>query len=390
MIIVKVTSCICLIIALFCVFGVTLFAQPAAYQFTPLADWVREAQGDTIVFAPKGEPPGSVFNTLRLTYSAASLASRRVGTDKGAYVSVPPVTAAQAGSTKAPASNSTDGVIFSPPPGWRRSTSGSTTLLVRTVDLGFGSKQVFVLQVFPTERVQGTLTQTFSSLWKRRIDSMFITSLRPLPLRARLRNGAALLYDGDSDASMRQNNAQVSAFLYVATDGVTAVPVVGIYKGWGDELKRDLDAFFGSLRIGNSGRTEPMFTLNEVVGVWQWSSSALGDFVDARGNYRGDASAASGETMTIRANGTCESHFASIGGGRGTIRQHNTGRCRVEDDVLIVPSEGGSSRYRITGVGRSADGKAGFLLLGVTRDDYPFLHSGSLQPGAGDLYVSVR
>jgi len=66
------------------------------------------------------------------------------------------------------------------------------------------------------------------------------------------------------------------------------------------------------------------------------------------------------------------------------------GRCEVEDYLLVFPSDGGSRRYRITGVGCSADARAGFILLAIARDDYPFLHAGSKQPGAGDLYVMVR
>jgi hypothetical protein len=163
-----------------------------------------------------------------------------------------------------------------------------------------------------------------------------------------------------------------------------------MYTGWGEDLRRDLDGFFGSLRIGSGGKAAPLFTLGEIAGTWRSSSSALGNWVDAYGNYRGDASMATGETMTIRPDGSCESQFAAIGGGRGTVRQHDRGRCAVEDDLLVFPSPGGSGRYRITGVGRSADARAGFLFLAITRDDYPFLHAGSKQPGAGDLYVSVR
>jgi len=40
--------------------AISAFAQPAAYQFTAPVGWERATQGDTIVFTPKGEPPGSV------------------------------------------------------------------------------------------------------------------------------------------------------------------------------------------------------------------------------------------------------------------------------------------------------------------------------------------
>ena len=476
-------------LALCCVMATSAFAQPAAYRFTAPAGWERATQGDTIVFTPKGEAPGSVkltlmpvkpqqggfdaqfaaeraelervwglrdpqaippqrgrsnngeygvysasyagnegdryvtlmalaakgafgmlafvttsgetfnrlaghaaatFNSLQLTDAAANLASRNVGAGAPAPIGALPETSAPGATTGASASTAIAAVSYDPPSRWSRSKSGNATLFVRTEDLGFGLKNDYRLLVFPAERVQAPPTQTFLTLWKRMIEPAFNSSLRPLPLRVRLKNGAALLYDGDTTAVLRQNNSQMGAFLYMATDGGTAVPVVGMYTGWGEDLRRDLDAFFGSLRIGSGGKAAPLFTLGEIAGTWRSSSSVLGQWVDAYGNYRGDASIATGETMTIRPDGTCESHFAAIGGGRGTVRQHDTGRCSVDDDLLIFPSQGGSRRYRITGVGRSADAKAEFLLLGITRDDYPLLHAGSQQPGAGNLYVTVR
>ncbi len=461
------------------------FAQPAAYRFTAPGGWDRALQEDTIVFTPKGEPPGSAkmmlmpvkpqqsdfdvqfaferaelervwglkdpraippqrgrssrgeygvhsasyasndgdryatlmalaakgafgmlvfvttsggtfnrlaghatatFNSLELTDAAAHLASRNSGASTPAPIDAPSAPAQATG----PSASAVASVSYNPPPGWSQSKSGNATLFVRTKDLGFGLKNDYRLLVFPAEPVQASPTQMFAALWERLVQPVFNSSLRPLPLRVRLRNGAALFYDGDNDAVLRQNKSQMGAFLYIATDGGTAVPVVGMYKGWDEDLKRGLDAFFGSLRIGSGGKGAPLFTLEEIAGTWRASSSVLGQWVDAYGNYRGDASIAWGETMTLRPDGTCESRFAAIAGGRGTVRQHDTGRCSVEDDLLVFPSEGGSKRYRITGVGRSADAKAGFLLLGITRDDYPFLHAGSKEPGAGNLYVIVR
>jgi hypothetical protein len=71
------------------------------------------------------------------------------------------------------------------------------------------------------------------------------------------------------------------------------------------------------------------------------------------------------------------------------MRASAQGSCAVDDDTLVVPSERGPRRYRITGVGRTADGRAGFLLLSITREDFPFFDANSRGNGAGDLYVSV-
>ena len=96
--------------------------------------------------------------------------------------------------------------------------------------------------------------------------------------------------------------------------------------------------------------------------------------------------------MTIRADGTYESQFAAINGAN-RMRQHDVGRYTIEDDFLVMrPEEPGraESRQRITGVGKSSDGRGAFLLLGITRNDFPISSAGSTRPGGGDLYVSAR
>lgn len=75
------------------------------------------------------------------------------------------------------------------------------------------------------------------------------------------------------------------------------------------------------------------------------------------------------------------------------LRQRDAGRYAIEDDFLVLrPADPGrkQSRYRITGAGRSGDGRGSFLPLGITRDDFPFLSAGSTRPRAGDLYAGVR
>jgi len=276
--------------------------------------------------------------------------------------------------------------------GWSRSENNGTVTLARVVDLGFGVKQDFRLVVMPPVRTAGTALQTYQSLWIRYVDAIFASPVKPLPLRVRLPVGAVLLYDGDN-MRLRQNNTEVDGFLYAVVDGDTVTPVMGFFNGWDDALDRALRQFFNSVQLpGRAGPPQPLFAPQEIAGVWRSSSSTLANWVDAAGNYRGDASVATGETLTIRADGTYESQFAAIGGA-GRIRQHDVGRFTIEDDMLVLlPNDRArrQSRYRITGVGRSADGRGSFLLLGMTRDDFPALSAGSRRPRAGDLYVSVR
>jgi hypothetical protein len=283
-------------------------------------------------------------------------------------------------------------VTYQVPAGWSRSESNGTVTLARVVDLGFGVKQDFRLVVMPQEGTAGSALQTYQSLWSRYVGAIFASPVQPLPLRVRLPGGAVLLYDGDN-MRLRQNNTAVDGFLYAVVDGDTVMPVMGFFNGWDDALDRALRQFFNSVQLpGRAERPQPLFAPQEIAGVWRSSSSTLANWVDTVGNYRGDASVATGETLTIRPDGTYESQFAAIGGA-SRIRQHDVGRFTIEDDILVLrPNDPGKtqSRYRITGVGRSTDGRGSFLLLGMTRDDFPALSAGSRRPRAGDLYVSVR
>jgi hypothetical protein len=278
------------------------------------------------------------------------------------------------------------------PAGWNRTESNGTVILTRLVDLGFGVKRDFRLVIMPQEKTSGTALQTYLSLWGRYIGAIFAAPVQPLPLRVRLPGGAALLYDGDN-MRLRQNNNAVDGFLYAVVNGDTVAPVMGFFNGWDDALDQALRQFFNSIRLpGGTGPPQPLFAPREITGVWRSSSTALGNWVDVAGNYRGDASLATGETLTFRADGAYEGHFAAISGS-SRIRQQDVGRFTIEDDFLVLrPDDPGQrqSRYRITGVGGSADGRGSFLLLGVTRDDFPFLSAGSRRPRAGDLYVSGR
>jgi hypothetical protein len=283
-------------------------------------------------------------------------------------------------------------LTFDVPAGWNRTEISGLVTLVRVEDLGFGMKNEFRIISLPPERSAGKPMESFQGLWNKHVGGVFVTSMHPLPIRARLRTGAALLYDGGT-MRLRQNNAEATGFLYVVVDGDLIAPFLAVFTGWDQALDRALRPFFDSVRVpGGTGQPKPLFTRQELVGAWRSSSTTLANWVDTAGNYLGDASVATGDTLTLRTDGTYQSQFAAIGGGR-TMRQNDTGTFDIEDDFLVLrPSTPGQgiTRYRITGVGRSADGRGSFLLLGITRDDFPILSGGSLMPRAGDLYVGVR
>jgi hypothetical protein len=243
--------------------------------------------------------------------------------------------------------------IFDVPAGWNRTEISGLVTLVRVEDLGFGKKNEFRIISLAPERSAGNPIESFQALWNKHVAGVFVTSMHPLPVRVRLRTGATLLYDGNT-MRLRQNNAEVTGFLYAVVDGDMIAPFLGVFTGWDQALDRALRPFFDSVRIpGGTGQAKPLFARQELVGVWRSSSTSLANWVDTAGNYRGDASVATGDTLTLRADGTYQSQFAAIGGGR-TMRQNDTGTFDVEDDFLVLrPGAPGQGITRCRGRHRS-------------------------------------
>jgi hypothetical protein len=327
--------------------GLSYLAGEADARRGEVRSWVK-----LLVF-----PAGArVVSVLLNASDAAALSAREVAIQafldslriEGAS-SAPPAANAQALPDTTP-NAAFSGPTCPTPAGWRRIEADGALKLERVDDLGFGQKNLFRVTFLPPVRAQRSASATFDTLFRQVAAANFQAPIHPLPLRVRLKRGASLLYDG-GDMRLREGGIQVTGMVYVVLQGGMAGAAVGVFTGWDSSVDRALREIFDGVRIVGAARKEPpLFTRRALAGRWRSSTSALGNWVDAAGNYRGDASLAAGETLTLR-------------------------------------SGGKTTRYRITGVGRSADGKAAFLLLGITRDDFPLLSAGSTSPRAGDLYV---
>jgi hypothetical protein len=277
------------------------------------------------------------------------------------------------------------------PAGWQSSVSGDLLVVERIVDVGWGQQEVYRLVFHPPEAARDSAAATFDALYSPLASAAFASPARPLPIRVRLSSGATLLYDGGTTQWL-ENGAEVSGMVYVVVQGNRAVAALGVLGGWEQSLATSLRQIFDGVSIaGASAEVQPLFTQQEIAGRWGSSSTSLANWVDASGNYIGDASLATGETLSLYANGMYRDQFAAVGGGGGVFSSDTSGAWAVEDDTLVMTPQSGAdaTRYRITGVGSSADGRGRFLFLGVTRDDYPFLYAGSSNPNAGNLYVDV-
>jgi hypothetical protein len=294
-------------------------------------------------------------------------------------------------TSETPLSPTSAGLTCPTPASWQRVETGGRLTIERVEDLGFGQKNLFRLTFLHPVLAKGGAFRIFNTLWKQVAPQTFAEPIQPLPLRMRLKSGASLFYDG-GNMRLRQGNVEVTGMVYVVIQGGLATAAVGVFTGWDASLDRELREIFDGTRItGVAGKEPPLFTRGELVGRWRYSTSALGNWVDSAGNFVGDASIAVGETLTLNADGSFRDQFAAVNSG-GTMSTDTSGPFSVEDDLLVMRSrsENKTTRYRITGVGRSADGRAKFLLLGIARDDFPCLSAGSTFPRAGDLYVGVR
>lgn len=274
---------------------------------------------------------------------------------------------------------------FNLPAGWGQAQQGANRVLTspRTP-----SGKLNQLEVLPAIAMGRDAAAAFQAVWQQAVRGRFGTAFHPLPLRLRLPSGAAVLYDFDREQHALGGNDWVTPGLYLFTDGHNAVPVVASLRDF-NTVQAELGTWLRSATLGTGQRAPELYRLADLAGTWRAGGSALASYVDVAGRYLGDASMASGETLTITAQGQCESKFAAVGGGLGRMRAANAGACRIEDDTLVLPSAQGPRRYRIGGVGTGTDAGRRFLLLSITRDDLPMPDASSQGQHAGDLYLSV-
>jgi hypothetical protein len=338
-------------------------------------------------------PAGArVMSVMVVATDAAALAARegvlRAFLDSLRIDGAGAAPAATAPSSPASTNRGPSGLTVPTPENWQRADADGVVKLERIIDLGWNLKNEFRM-VFSAPMPAGeTPLATFTALYPQFAGAAFASVRPPLPLRVRLKSGAVLLFDG-GDVRLRSGDGELTGVVYVLVQGGMAVAAIGTFVGWNETLDATLREVFEGVRIaGASGKNPPLFSRNELAGKWRSSNTGLASYVDAGGNYRGDASLSTSETLTLGADGNFRSFFAAI--GSRTMRIETSGPWTVEDDTLVMRGKERTDRYRITGVGRSADGKGSFLLLSITRSDYPALSLGSGVSRAGDLYVGVR
>jgi hypothetical protein len=249
------------------------------------------------------------------------------------------------------------------PAGWSeaRLTQGAITLQYVKQDMY--SPADYKLHIFPTAGwTGGSITNEFQAMWQAMVTPSFETTQPVAPYRRRLASGYALAYDYVSNAKLKQNGqyTPVSLYLIYTDDRYVAILATGINY----EAEPALSRLFDSMSIrGVPPAKTALFDNAEMVGHWSTTSLSLANYVDSGGNYKGDASLATGEEIDLRSDGSFSSYFSAVRTSGPAFRDKQGGSWRVDDDTLVLQAKGSTDKRRIFARGTAPRGGTDALNL---------------------------
>ncbi len=262
-----------------------------------------------------------------------------------------PTTPGAPGATATTAGGTLD-LVYQVPDGWSEQRGEVATLSYQYEDMY--DKKSFTLVILPSRPVQGSLGETYQALWAEQILPLFTPGFEPAPFRRRLASGYPLWFDGDDMVASSGATFQVILYMVVAGDRV--VPLVGLYLGLDQKVEIPIAAFFDALSVSGAAPTsDPLFDAAELAGDWSEHSASYADYVDSSGNYRGDATVATGEEFHLDAGGSYESWFTAVGNGSAS-QTKAAGAWSVADDFLVLDGPDEHRRIRIFAAGTSPRG----------------------------------
>jgi hypothetical protein len=250
-----------------------------------------------------------------------------------------------------PAASGTFDLAYQVPAGWSESRSKDTITLSYDKD-DFYSPQHYKLNIFQTERRDGTsIADLFHQLWNQIVPPAFDTTQTVAPYRRRLASGYALAMDAANGIKIKANNGYTNVALYIIYTDDRYVLLLGI--GLDVAAEPLLAKLFDGLTIrGAPPSRAALFDTSELVGHWSTSSTTVGSYVTSSGDYAGDASIGTGESINLESNGTYSKFFVAVRGSGGNFREKSTGRWKIEDDTLVLASSnGGVDKRRIWAFG---------------------------------------
>jgi len=259
----------------------------------------------------------------------------------------------------APTGGSFD-LVYRVPAGWSEQR-GADLITLRYDEESDWVHRHYTILILPSQGLRGSLGDTYQALWREQILPLFTPGFEPAPFRRRLASGYACWFDGDT--MVATNGQPFQAVLYMIAAGDRVVPIVALYTDLEQRAEGPIQAFFDALTLSDAAPSgEPLFLPAELAGEWNTHAASYANYVDSGGNFRGDATIATGEHFILGADGRYQAWFTAAGGGTRAFQDNHTGAWTVEDDFLVFAGGDEQRRLRIYAVGTSPRGGGAIFL----------------------------
>ena len=254
-------------------------------------------------------------------------------------------------------------LAYQVPTGWSQVNLVQGAITLSYVKQDQWSPADYKLHIFAAQPMSGSITDLYHTVWNEMVAPSFEVTQPTAPYRRRLASGYGLAFDAVQNARLKQNGASVWVAFYVVYTADRYVPIM--LTGAGVEAEPALTQFFDSVSIrGHAASRNALFDTAELVGHWSTQSTSLASYVDSGGNYRGDASMATGEEITLGADGTFSAFFQAVKASGPAYRSKVSGQWTIEDDTLVMKASNGDvDRRRIWAKGTAPRGGTNALNL---------------------------
>ena len=151
--------------------------------------------------------------------------------------------------------------------------------------------------------------------------------------------------------------------LYLIENGDMVYPVVVMMTGYSSNYIATLEQFVSSFKVRGMVPARPLVTLAQLTGTWSTASTSVASRVNSAGQYVGDASIATAETLVLHGDGTYSSSFTGYNSGR-SFQQKTAGTFKIDGDMVIMTAKGGNvTKKQFLGIRKTEDGKTQMVLL---------------------------
>ena len=260
-------------------------------------------------------------------------------------------------------------LVYQIPQGWNESRT-----YLNAITLGFDQEDFYNhvhprIHIFPSRPRQGAIDDQFRALWNELVvtPGEFSQMDPPRPMRRRTGRGYAM--DLDARPTTLTKGGYVTVGLYVIYTDDKLVPILTTNLSW--QLDGVVNPFFDGVEIrGEAPSKTPLFATRELAGHWSTQAVSLSSYVNANGDYAGDASLATADGIFLDPDGSFRSHFVGLGRGQA-VQTDDSGQWSIDDDTLVLSGHERTERRRIWGRGAAPQGNPDSLCMVPYGDSRP-------------------